>query len=439
MGEGRGGTATGSAAADSAAGATAAGANVGGEPAQGPRASAGHRSYLPVLLFGCAILIISTGVRSSFGLFMPEMTLARGWSRESFSFAIALQNLMWGLGGSFLGAMADRYGSMRTLLLGGVLYVLGFLGMAWAETGTMLSLSAGLVMGIAIGGTSFGIILATLGRIVPAEQRSFAFGIGVAAGSFGQFLFLPLAGALIASLGWQVTLLIHAAIVGLILVLAPGVRGADGNVTQAAQLRFGQTLRSTMADRNFHLLFWGYFVCGLQVVFIQLHLPAYLIDKGMPANIGATAVALIGLFNVIGSFAAGVLGQKLSRKWLLAAIYIVRSIVIGLFLLAPLGALSVYVFSAAMGLLWLSTVPLTNALIGQRWGVQYLGLLGGVVFFGHQIGSFLGAWLGGRFFDTFGNYDYAWAMIIAFGLFAAVMHAPIDQRPSGERGVPAAG
>jgi MFS family permease len=397
----------------------------------------GAKSYLPVLLFGCAILVISTGVRSSFGLFLPEMTQARGWSRETFSFAIALQNLMWGLGGSFLGAMADKYGSMRTLLLGAVLYVVGFLGMAYAETGATLSLSAGIVMGIAIGGTSFGIILATLGRIVPAEQRSFAFGIGVAAGSFGQFLFLPLAGKLIAALGWQQALLVHAAIVASILLLALGVRGEHVAAAHAGQVRLRDALRGALGDRNFHLLFWGYFVCGLQVVFIALHLPAYLIDKGMSANVGATAVALIGLFNVAGSFAAGVLGQRLSRKWLLAAIYIARSAVIGLFLMVPLGPWSVYLFSAAIGLLWLSTVPLTNALVGQRWGVQYLGLLGGVVFFGHQIGSFLGAWLGGRFFDTFGNYDYAWAMVIAFGLFAALVHAPIDQRPITQPRAPA--
>jgi len=396
-----------------------------------PASARSAPSYLPVLLFGCAILVISTGVRSSFGLFLPEMTQARGWSRETFSLAIALQNLMWGLGGSFLGAMADKYGSMRTLLLGAALYVAGFLGMAWAESGAALSLSAGVVMGIAIGGTSFGIVLATLGRVVPAEQRSLAFGVGVAAGSFGQFLFLPLAGKLIASIGWQATLLVHAAIVAAILLLALGMRGEHEAAARAGSVRLTDALRGAIADRSFHLLFWGYFVCGLQVVFIQLHLPAYLLDKGMSANVGATAVALIGLFNVAGSFASGWLGQKLSRKWLLAGIYVTRSAVIGLFLLAPLSQWSVYLFSAAIGVLWLSTVPLTNALVGQRWGVQYLGLLGGVVFFGHQIGSFLGAWLGGRFFDLFGNYDYAWAMVIAFGGFAALVHAPIDQRPLG--------
>jgi MFS family permease len=365
------------------------------------------------------------------------MTQARGWSRETFSLAIALQNLMWGLGGSFLGAMADKYGSMRTLLLGGVLYVVGFLGMAWAESGTGLSLSAGVVMGIAIGGTSFGIVLATLGRVVPAEKRSLAFGVGVAAGSFGQFLFLPLAGQLILRIGWQQALLVHAALAALIIVLALGVRAEDEAHATRGQVRLGQALCGAVGDRNFHLLFWGYFVCGLQVVFIALHLPSYLLDKGMSVNIGANAVALIGLFNVIGSLASGALGQRYPKKWLLAAIYVVRSIVIGLFLLAPLTEMSVYLFSAAMGLLWLSTVPLTNALVGQRWGVGVLGLLGGVVFFGHQIGSFLGAWLGGVFFDRFGNYDYAWAMVIAFGLFAAAMHAPIDQRPAGAGASPA--
>ena len=399
-----------------------------------PPAGAQRALYLPVLLFACAILVISTGVRSSFGLVLPEMTQARGWSRETFSFAIAIQNLMWGLGGSFLGAMADKYGSMRTLLLGALLYVVGFLGMAWAESGAALSLSAGVVMGIAIGGTSFGIILATLGRVVPAEQRSLAFGIG-RRGSFGQFLFLPLAGRLISALGWQSALLVHAAIVALILLLALGVRGEH----EAAARGFRPVVRR--ASRGGRRPQLPPAVLGLLSAacrsFIQLHLPAYLLDRA-PANVGATAVALIGLFNVAGSFAAGMLGQKLSRKWLLAGIYVARSVVIGLFLLAPLSQASVYLFSAAIGLLWLSTVPLTNALVGQRWGVQYLGLLGGVIFFGHQIGSFLGAWLGGRFFDLFGNYDYAWAMVIAFGAFAALVHAPIDQRPMGQRRAPTA-
>lgn len=403
----------------------------------GPAAPAAA-SYLKVLLFGCAILVISTGARSSFGLFLPEMTQARGWSRETFSLAIAIQNLMWGIGGSFLGAMADKYGSLRTLLLGGVLYVLGLLGMAWAETGLGLTLTAGLLIGVAIGGTSFGIILATLGKLVPPEKRSLAFGIGVASGSFGQFLFLPLAGWMIADLGWQTALVLHAVIVGAIVLLAFGVRGDAPVPGQGAEVRLADGLRDAFGDRSFHLLFWGYFVCGLQIVFLQLHLPAYLLDKGMPGNVGAAAIALIGLFNVIGSLGAGMLGQRYPKKWLLSGIYVARSVVIGLFLLAPLTTWSVWLFSAAIGLLWLSTVPLTNALVGQVWGVRYLGLLGGIVFFGHQIGSFLGAWLGGRFFDQFGNYDLAWALVIGFGIFAALVHAPIDQRPLGERRVASA-
>jgi MFS family permease len=400
-------------------------------PAGAPPSAAS--SYLKVLLFGCAILVISTGARSSFGLFLPEMTQARGWSRETFSLAIAIQNLMWGIGGSFLGAMADKYGSLRTLLLGGVLYVLGLLGMAWAETGLGLTLTAGLLIGVAIGGTSFGIIHATRGKLVPPEKRSLAFGIGVASGSFGQFLFLPLAGWMIADLGWQTALVLHAVIVGAIVLLAFGVRGDAPVPGQGAEVRLADGLRDAFGDRSFHLLFWGYFVCGLQIVFLQLHLPAYLLDKGMPGNVGAAAIALIGLFNVIGSLGAGMLGQRYPKKWLLSGIYVARSVVIGLFLLAPLTHWSVWLFSAAIGLLWLSTVPLTNALVGQVWGVKYLGLLGGIVFFGHQIGSFLGAWLGGRFFDQFGNYDLAWALVIGFGLFAALVHAPIDQRPLGER------
>ena len=394
-----------------------------------PAGSSAPVPYLAILFFGCAVLIVSTGARSSFGLFLPEMTQARGWSRETFSLAIALQNLMWGLGGSFLGAMADKFGAMRTLILGGVLYVAGFLGMAVAETGTGLSLSAGLVMGVAIGGTSFGVVLAALGRVVPPARRSLAFGIGVASGSFGQFLFLPLAGQLIQRIGWQEALFVHAALAALIVLFAPGVRSrADGHAA-AADVRLGQALCGALGDRSFHLLFWGYFVCGMQVLFIALHLPSYLLDKGLSVNVGANAVALIGLFNIAGAFASGALGQRYSKKWLLAGIYVARSLVMGLFLWLPLTTMSVYLFSAAIGLSWLSTVPLTNALVGQRWGVRTLGLLGGVIFFGHQIGSFLGAWLGGVFFDQYGNYDLAWALIIGFGFFAALVHLPIDQRP----------
>ena len=394
-------------------------------------------SYKPVLFFGCLILIISFGARSAFGLFMPEMTAARGWSRELFSFSFAIQNLVWGVAASFLGAMADRWGSMRVLILGGVLYAFGLYGMAYAESGVMLTLTSGVLVGVAVGGTAFGIIFATLGKIVPEEKRTFAFGIGVAAGSMGQFLFLPLSAYLIDSIGWQQTLVTLAWISAAIILLALGVTGggssAMASTDKSEDIGLGAALGAALRDRNFHLLVWGFFVCGLQVVFIALHLPAYLIDKGMSANVGATAVALIGLANIVGSLASGWLGQRYPKKWMLASIYVARSIVMIGFLALPLSVASVYAFAILMGLLWLSTVAPTNALVGQIWGVRYLGMLSGVIFLGHQVGSFFGAWLGGRIFDATGSYDMAWIMVIGFGAFAAIMHAPIDQRPSRER------
>lgn len=395
-------------------------------------------SYLPVLIFACAILIVSTGARSSFGLFLPEMTVARGWSRETFSLAIAFQNLMWGIGGTFLGAMADKYGAARTLILGAVLYALGFLGMAWAQTGVELTLSAGLLIGIAIGGTSFGIIFATLGRLVPEDKRSMAFGVAVASASFGQFLFVPAAGALIGAIGWQPTLWVHAGLGALIVVFALALGRKEGHPGGGADLQIRAALRTALRDRSFHLLFWGYFVCGMQVVFIALHLPAYVMDQGLDGSTGAVAIALIGLFNIVGSLSAGALGQRHSKKRLLSTIYIVRSLVMSAFLFLPLTTASVYVFAALMGLLWLSTVPLTNALVGQIYGVRTLGTLGGVVFVGHQLGSFLGAWLGGRIFDATGSYDWAWALIIAFGVFAAIVHLPINETALARRAPAAA-
>lgn len=399
------------------------------------RAAAPGPRWGTVLAFACVILVLSNGARSSWGLFLPEMTMARGWSRETFSLAVAVQNIVWGAGAIVLGAMADRFGAMRTLVLGAVLYVAGFVGMAWATTGTALSLTGGVLVGLGIGGTTFGVVFAAIGKLVPPERRTWAFGIGTASGSFGQFLFLPATAEAIRLFGWQGAVLAHAAVVALILPLALGVRGdREAGAGTVGSLTLAQAVREAAADRSFHLLFWGYFVCGLQVVFIGLHLPAYLADKGMPLSLGAQAIALVGLFNVIGSLGAGWLGVRFSKKWLLAGIYVARSLVTIAFLLAPLSVVSVWLYAAAMGLLWLSTVPLTNGLVGQIYGVRHLGLLGGAVFFGHQIGSFLGAWMGGRIFDTTGSYDWAWILMVAFGAFAAVMHAPIDPRPLAQRG-----
>lgn len=364
---------------------------------------------------------------------MPEITVARGWSRELFSLAIAIQNLAWGVAGFFLGALADRYGAARVMMFAAFAYALGLAGMAFAETASTLYLTSGLFIGIAVGGTAFGVVFSTLGKIVPEEHRAMAFGVGVAAGSFGQFLFTPIIGMLIDTFQWQNALLILAVTALTIVVWAFGVRGDQPDPNKTIEFDLAGALNSAIRDPSFHLLFWGYFVCGLQVVFIGLHLPVFLSDEGFDVTVGATALALVGLFNIAGSLISGYLGQTLSKKWMLSVIYILRSVVMAGFLLAPITTASIYVFSALMGLLWLSTVPLTSALVGQIWGVRYLGTLGGVIFIGHQLGSFLGAWLGGRIYDTTGSYDYAWMLVIAFGLFAAVMHAPINQQPLVER------
>jgi len=400
----------------------------------------GEHGFMTVLVFGCLILVISNGARSSWGLFLPDLTQAHGWSRETFSLAIAVQNLVWGVGGSLLGALSDRFGAMRTLLLGAVLYAAGFLGTVYATTGVELNLTVGLLIGLGIGGTAFGAVFTAVGKLVPPHRRTWAFGIGTAAGSFGQFLFLPFTAWLIRDFGWQAALQVHAALVAVILLLALQIRGdREAGLKASGSSNLREALNEAVRDRNFHLLFWGYFVCGLQVVFIGLHLPAYLTDKGMPLELGAKAIALVGLFNVVGCLCVGWLGMRISKKWLLSAIYVGRSIAMALFLLLPLSSASVYVFSAVIGLLWLSTVPPTNALLGQIYGVRNFGLLVGVIFLGHQIGSFLGAWLGGRIFDLTGSYDLAWFGAIAFGAFAAAMHLPIDQRPIGERRAAAAG
>jgi MFS family permease len=394
------------------------------------RAGPVRTEWLQVLIAGCAILVVANGARSAFGLFLPEMTQARGWSRETFSFAVAIQNIAWGAGGMLFGAAADRYGAMRTLMVGALLYVAGLVGMAWATSGVALTLTAGVLVGLGIGGTAFGVVFAAVGKVLPPERRTWAYGIGTAAGSFGQFLFLPSSAEAIRQVGWQGTLYALAAVVALILAMALGVRGdREAGARTAGSGTLADAVREAFADRSFHLLLWGYFVCGLQVTFIGLHLPVYLTDKGLPLGLGAQAIALVGLFNVVGCLSAGWLGVRYPKKWLLVGIYLARSVVMGVFLLAPLSALSVYLFAAAMGLLWLSTVPLTTGLVGQRYGVRHLGLLGGVVFFGHQIGSFMGAWLGGRIFDASGSYDWAWGLMVGFGVFAALMHAPIDQRP----------
>ena len=386
-------------------------------------------SLTQILICGAAIVTVSMGIRHGFGLWLQPITQAQSWSRETFAFALAIQNLVWGLAGIFAGMLADRFGAFRVIVTGALLYALGLLGMAYASSALVFSLTTGVLIGMAQAGTTYAIVYGVIGRNVPADKRSWAMGIAAAAGSFGQFLMVPTEGFLINSLGWQ-NALVSLALAALLLVpLAwglrePGVRGGAGHFREQSIL---QALREALHYRSFQLLMAGYFVCGFQVVFIGVHMPSYLKDHGLPPQVASYALALIGLFNVFGTYAAGVLGQRLQKRHILAFIYLARALVISVFLLAPLTPLSVYVFSAVMGLLWLSTVPPTNAAVAQIFGVAHLSMLGGFVFFSHQIGSFLGVWLGGWLYDRTGSYDIVWYIAIALGVLAALVNLPVKE------------
>jgi len=382
-----------------------------------------------VLLCGGVILTLSMGTRQGFGLFLQPMTFDLGWSRETFAFALALQNLVWGASQPFFGMIADRKGAGWVLAAGAALYATGLVLMAMSTTGWQFSLATGLFVGLAQGCTTFSIVFGVVSRIFPPERRSMALGLSSAAGSFGQFAMLPYTGTLISQFGWLNALLILAVSAALIAPLASALvekhgKGAAGGLTQSV----AEAVREAFAHKSFLLLTAGYFVCGFQLAFITVHFPAYLLDKGLSANVGMFALALVGLFNIFGSFASGALGARYTKKYLLSSIYFLRSIAIALFILAPVSEASVYLFSAAIGLLWLSTVPLTNGVIAGIFGVAYMSTLSGFVFFSHQIGSFIGVWLGGYLFDHTGSYQVVWLISIALGAFAAVVNLPIEER-----------
>jgi len=384
-----------------------------------------------VLACGAAIVTLSMGTRHGFGLWLQPITQEMGWTRQSFAFAIALQNLSWGVIGIFAGMAADRFGAFRVLLGGAVLYALGLAGMALSPTPTLFALTAGVLIGAAQAGTTYAVIYGVLGRQIAPEKRSWAMGVAAAAGSFGQFLMVPVEGWLIAGLGWQQALLVLSMAVLLIVPLAFGLRepGFQGVAPVKREQTILQALGEAFRYPSFNLLMAGYFVCGFQVVFIGVHLPSYLKDQGLGPEVATTALALIGLFNVFGTYGAGALGQRLPRKWILSTIYALRSVSIVLFLWAPLTPTSVYLFSSVMGLLWLSTVPPTNAVIAQIFGVQYLSMLGGFVFLSHQVGSFLGVWMGGLLYDATGGYDLVWWIAVALGVFAALANVPVRDAP----------
>ena len=381
------------------------------------------------LLCGGIILTLSMGTRQGFGLFLKPMTLDHGWSRETFAFALALQNLLWGASQPFVGMIADRMGAGRVLVVGALLYAGGLVLMAMSDTGLQFSLASGVVLGLAQGCTTFSIVFGVIGRAFPPEKRSMALGISSAAGSFGQFAMVPYSQTLITHLGWFNALLTLAVTILLIAPLASAlVERRGGSAGGAPAQGVADAVREAFTHKSFLLLTAGYFVCGFQLAFITVHFPAYLVDRGLTANVGMVALATVGLFNIIGSYTAGALGAKYTKKYLLSIIYLSRSLVIALFIFLPLSETSVYLFAAAIGVLWLSTVPLTNGVVAGIFGVTYMSMLSGIVFFSHQIGSFTGVWLGGYLFDHTGSYQVVWMISIALGVFAGLINLPIEER-----------
>lgn len=385
-----------------------------------------------VISCGCLIALISFGPRSAMGLFFQPMTEARDWSREIFALALAIQNLMWGIGQPIAGMMADRFGTWKTMTLGAVLYCAGLLLMIDAESTVALHISAGVLIGLGIACSSFSLVLAAFGRAVSPSQRTLAFGIGTASGSLGQFLFAPLGGTLIASIGWQQTLIVFAGLVAIVPLLAIALRGKselpkDSNPANDQKLT--SAISEAFGTRGFILLTFGFFVCGFHVAFITVHLPPYIADLGLDPAWGATAIALIGLCNIAGSLLSGYISGRYSKPIFLSLIYLGRAVMIFAFIMLPVTPASVLVFSGVMGLLWLSTVPPTSGLVAVMFGPRYMATLFGFVFLSHQVGSFLGVWLGGKIYDETGSYDAIWWLGIALGIFAAIVHWPIQEKP----------
>jgi len=388
-----------------------------------------------VVLAGCLLAALSFGIRASFGLFLEPISATYGWGREIFALALAIQNLLWGAGQPFAGAFADRYGTGRVLATGAVIYAAGVALMAVSSTPSMVYLTVGVMIGIGIAGASFSIVLAAFVRLLPPERRGWALGLGTAAGSFGQLTMVPIGQGLLSAYGWQDALFVMAAMALVMVALAAALRtkpvahGANVGGLEAASLK--EALRRAYASRSYRLLLAGFFVCGFHIAFIQTHFPAFISDMGLPAALGASTLALVGGFNIIGSYSSGMLSGRFSKRYLLSAIYFLRAVVIVIFISLPVTEVTVYAFGAAMGLLWLSTVPPTSGLVAVMFGTRYMATLFGIVFFSHQVGAFLGAWVGGWAYDQYGAYDLAWWLGVGLGVFAAVVHLPIQEKAQG--------
>jgi predicted MFS family arabinose efflux permease len=392
--------------------------------------AAAARLPLIILVCGASVLALNMGVRQTFGLFLEPMTLDLGISRGSFSLAIALQNILWGLLTPLCGVLADRYGTGRVLVTGGLLYALGIVVMALGASGLAVHLGAGVLVGLAVGASGFPLVLSAVARSVPEERRNLAIALAATGGSVGQFLLLPLAQVLIEATGWPGALLIFAGLSALIIPLASALTGKP-DTASSGTTSIGGAVNQAGRHSGFLLLTGGFLVCGFHVAFVGTHLPGYITSSNLAPLVGATALSIIGFFNILGGVAAGVLGSRYRLKYLLSGIYLARAVVIALFLLGPKTEWAVYLFSGAFGLLWLSTVPLTSALVGQIFGPRYMATLFGIVMLGHQLGAFFGAWFGGLSYDLSGSYDAVWIISVLLGLLAAVLHWPIADRPVG--------
>jgi MFS family permease len=384
-----------------------------------------------IVICGCLVALLAFGPRSSLGFFLAPMSQENGWGRDVFSLALAMQNLLWGAAQPFAGAFADRYGAFRVISGGAILYVLGLLLMAFSHSPAMLELSAGVLIGFGLAGCSFTIVLAAFGKLLPEQWRSLAFGAGTAAGSFGQFLFSPLAVGLKDAFGWQGALAVFAALcltmLPLSLALAtPRSAAASG---AAPSQTLSQALSEALSHRSYLLLVLGFFTCGFQLAFITIHMPAYLADKGLPASVGGWTIGVIGLFNIIGSLGAGWLGGRLPKRYILSVIYLIRALAVLAFIAFPVTPASAIAFGAVMGLMWLSTVPPTNGLVAVMFGTRWLSMLAGFAFFSHQVGGFLGVLIGGYAYERTGSYDVVWWLSILFGVLSAVVNLPIVEKP----------
>ncbi len=396
--------------------------------------SIGWRTPAVIILCGCLISLLGFGPRSSFGFFLTPMSAANGWGRDVFALAFALQNLLWGIGQPFAGAVADRFGMVRVLSVGALMYAAGLALMAYTTSPITLQVTAGVLVGFGLSGCSFNLVIAAFGKLLDERYRMLAIGAGTAAGSFGQFLFAPFGVALIDNVGWQNALLVFGGLLLFIIPMAlalatPRSEPAPAGTVAPARQSLVAALTEAFGHRSYVLLVFGFFTCGFQLAFITLHLPSYLIDRGLSAQVGGWTLATIGLFNIIGSISVGWLSNHYPRRYLLALNYFLRAVFIAAFVLLPASTVTTLLFGAGMGLLWLSTVPPTSSLVSIMFGTRWLATLYGFVFFSHQVGGFLGAWMGGLLYERTGSYDIVWWLAVAFGILSAAINLPIEEKP----------